>query len=190
MERPTPGSALEPDSHRVSEVQLFREDVVKSIKHPARIGMVTRVGGDSSDSDSSDSDEDNEEDEEGREVSEGSARIVWVDSKETTESVSDICVVDRAFMHGDIVAAASDPLGQTGTVVDVDMSVELELLNKDILKDFDSRRLRRVQCYSLLLILLYTPIITHPFFPLAIPGTSLVMFELFCYCGEDSVRFL
>jgi hypothetical protein len=33
----------------------------------------------------------------------------------------------RAFQHGDIVALASDPKGQTGTVVDVNLRVDLEL---------------------------------------------------------------
>jgi hypothetical protein len=33
----------------------------------------------------------------------------------------------RAFQHGDIVALASDPHGQTGTVVDVNLRVDVEL---------------------------------------------------------------
>jgi hypothetical protein len=33
----------------------------------------------------------------------------------------------RAFQHGDIVALTNDPKGQTGTVVDVNLRVDLEL---------------------------------------------------------------
>jgi ubiquitin-conjugating enzyme E2 O len=141
------------EGRRVSDVQLFREDVVQSVSHPERIGMVTRVGGDSSDSDSSDSEEENEDENnnnEDRSLSEGSARIVWVDSEETVEKVTDIRVLDRSFMHGDVVALASNPLGQTGIVIDVDMTVDLELLNKEIVRDVDSRRLRRVYCFPFL----------------------------------------
>lgn len=141
------------EGRRVSDVQLFREDVVQSVSHPERIGMVTRVGGDSSDSDSSDSEDENEDENnnnEDRSLSEGSARIVWVDSEETVEKVTDIRVLDRSFMHGDVVALASNPLGQTGIVIDVDMTVDLELLNKEIVRDVDSRRLRRVYYFPFL----------------------------------------
>jgi len=136
----------DPEGHRVADVQLFQEDVVQSLSNPGRIGMVTRVGGDSSDSESSDSEDDDEEDGvHDRTLAEGCARIVWIDSpQESVENVSDLQVVDRAFLHGDIVAMASDPLGQTGTVIDVDMSVDLEISNKEIVKDIDSRLLRRV----------------------------------------------
>ena len=34
-------------------------------------------------------------------------------------------MLDRELLHGDIVAAASDPSGQRGIVVDVDLTVDL-----------------------------------------------------------------
>jgi len=69
-------------------------------------------------------------------------------------------VVDRAFMHGDVVALASDPLGQTGTVINVDMSVDLEIFNKEILRDIDSRQLRRVRILLLLLSFKLCPFVS------------------------------
>lgn len=68
-------------------------------------------------SESEDEEEEQEEDEGEDEVTEGSARVCWINSEESTEKLGDIQVVDRAFLHGDIVAKANDPLGQTGTVV-------------------------------------------------------------------------
>ncbi|XP_024394860.1 probable ubiquitin-conjugating enzyme E2 23 isoform X2 [Physcomitrium patens] len=148
MDRPPEGGdGAEAEGLRASVVQLFQEDIVQSLANPGRIGMVTRVGGDSSDSDSSDS-EDEAEDDHDRTLAEGSARIVWIDSQESVEKVADLQVVDRAFMHGDIVALASDPLGQTGTVMDVDMAVDLETSNKEVVKNIDSRLLRRVRALS------------------------------------------
>lgn len=140
----------DPEGHRLSDGgQLFQEDVVQSVANPGRIGMVTRVGGDSSDSESSDSDDDDDENGPDRVLAEGCARIVWIDSpQESVEKVTDLQLVDRAFMHGDVVALASDPLGQTGTVIDVDMSVDLEVSNKEIVRDIDSRLLRRVRLVS------------------------------------------
>lgn len=147
MDRPPEGGdGAEAEGLRASVVQLFQEDIVQSLANPGRIGMVTRVGGDSSDSDSSDS-EDEAEDDHDRTLAEGSARIVWIDSQESVEKVADLQVVDRAFMHGDIVALASDPLGQTGTVMDVDMAVDLETSNKEVVKNIDSRLLRRVHLF-------------------------------------------
>ncbi|KAG0614322.1 hypothetical protein M758_6G168100 [Ceratodon purpureus] len=144
MDREAGGAEAEGEGQRVVDVQLFQEDVVVSLANPGRIGMVTRVGGDS-DSDSDSSDEEDEDGEHDRALEEGSARIVWIDSHESVEKVTDIKVVDRAFMHGDVVALASDPLGQTGTVVDVDMAVDLELSGKETVRGVDSRVLRRVR---------------------------------------------
>lgn len=143
----------EAEGHRVADVQLFQEDVVQSLGNPGRVGMVTRVGGDSSDSDESES----EEEDDGHEhaLAEGCARIVWIDSQESVEKVTDIQVVDRAFMHGDVVALASDPLGQTGTVIDVDMAVDLEVSSKEIVRDIDSRLLRRVRW----LVFMFVPLL-------------------------------
>ncbi|KAL0376247.1 UNVERIFIED_CONTAM: putative ubiquitin-conjugating enzyme E2 23 [Sesamum calycinum] len=39
-------------------------------------------------------------------------RVLWMDGSETTESINDVTVIDRGFLHGDYVAAASDPTGQ------------------------------------------------------------------------------
>jgi hypothetical protein len=144
MDRAPEAGGVDSDGYRAADVQLFQEDVVQSLANPGRIGLVTRVGGDSSDSESSDSEEEEDDEKHDRTLAEGCARIVWIDSQESVENVMDIQVVDRAFMHGDVVTLASDPLGQTGTVVDVDMSVDLELSSKEIMRDVDSRLLRRV----------------------------------------------
>ncbi|KAL2612071.1 hypothetical protein R1flu_023763 [Riccia fluitans] len=136
------------EGRSVGEVQLFREDVVQRVSQPSFIGVVAKVGGDSDSEDSSESDEEAEE-EEDEEVEIGCARVCWINADETTEKVGDIQVLDRAFLHGDIVARADDPLGQTGTVVDVEMKVDLEYPNGEIIKDVNSRRLRRVRAFAL-----------------------------------------
>lgn len=61
MERSPEAGGADAEGHRVSDVQLFQEDVVQSLANPGRIGMVTRVGGDSSDSESSDSEDDDDD---------------------------------------------------------------------------------------------------------------------------------
>jgi hypothetical protein len=45
---------------------------------------------------------------------EGHARVCWLGKEEidTDSPFGELQVVDRAFLHGDIVAKASNPLGQ------------------------------------------------------------------------------
>lgn len=122
-------------------VGLYREDVVQSALQPAVLGMVTKVAGDS-DSDDSESDDDETDT-----ISQGCARICWSNLEESTEKIDDIRVVDRAFLHGDIVAAVAAPLGQTGTVVNVDLRVDLELPSGEILRDVDSKKIKRIRTF-------------------------------------------
>ncbi|CAM6015206.1 unnamed protein product [Sphagnum balticum] len=135
--------------------------------------MVVKVGGDSdSEEDSEDDDEEEEEEEDAEEAQEqeqeedahhhqhhqnhhpelvkGYARILWLNSEKSTEELNGLEVLDRVLMHGDIVASALDPLGQTGTVVHVEMYVDLDLSKdlQDIVQDVDSRILRRVRAFN------------------------------------------
>ncbi|KAL2231709.1 UNVERIFIED_CONTAM: putative ubiquitin-conjugating enzyme E2 23 [Sesamum indicum] len=75
-------------------------------------------------------------------------RVLWMDGSETTESINDVTVVDRGFLHGDYVAAASDPTGQIGIVVDVNITFDLLTHDGSILKDKPSRELRRIRDFT------------------------------------------
>ena len=46
------------------------------------------------------------------------------------EPNADLRVLDRAFLHGDIVARASDALGQQGVVVAVHVDVDLQFADR------------------------------------------------------------
>ncbi|KAK2966818.1 hypothetical protein RJ640_026499 [Escallonia rubra] len=71
-------------------------------------------------------------------------RVLWMDESETTQNLDDVTVVDRGFLHGDYVASASDPTGQVGIVVDVNMSVDLLNSEGSMVKNVSSRDLKRV----------------------------------------------
>eukprot|EP00249_Psilotum_nudum_P022620 c28586_g2_i1 orf=186-2339(+) len=137
------------DLREVSSVKprfagLYREDVVQSSTNPLLRGMVTKVAGDSD----SDSSSDSEEQDDDSAIAQGCARVCWINSEESTERIADICVVDRAFLHGDIVALVASPHGQTGTVVNVDLLVDLELHNGEVLRGVDSRKLKQVRAFA------------------------------------------
>ncbi|XP_059070618.1 probable ubiquitin-conjugating enzyme E2 23 [Cryptomeria japonica] len=118
---------------------VYRSDVVQSRLEEGVFGMVTRVVGDS---DSSDYDNGEEDDVES--VLGDHARVVWSNLVETTEKVEDLIVVDRSFIHGDIVASILDPKGQIGTVVCIDLFVDLKMPFGEIKIDVPSKKLKRV----------------------------------------------
>lgn len=75
-------------------------------------------------------------------------RVLWLDDSESVEKTCDVTVIDRGFLHGDYVAAASDPAGQIGIVVDVDISVDLSRPDGSVMRDVPSRDLRRVRDFT------------------------------------------
>lgn len=74
----------------------------------------------------------------------GMIRVSWLNNTFTTEDITAVTVVDRSFLQGDIVASVSDPTGQLGQVVDVDITVDLRTGNGDTIRGVSSRDLRRV----------------------------------------------
>ncbi|KAL7002516.1 putative ubiquitin-conjugating enzyme E2 23 [Sarracenia purpurea var. burkii] len=75
-------------------------------------------------------------------------RVIWMDGSETTQKVSDVTVADRGFLHGDYVAAASNPTGQVGVVVDVNILVDLLTTDGSTIKNISSRDLKRVRDFT------------------------------------------
>ncbi|CAN6485144.1 unnamed protein product [Victoria cruziana] len=128
-------------------IYVYRHDVVRSAKKGGLIGMVRKVGGDL-DSDSSISDSEDDSESEGSLLN-GQVKVIWADHTESKDNADEIVVADRAFMHGDVVASASDPTGQTGTVVDVEIKVDLLAANGEIIKDISSRELLRVRDFTI-----------------------------------------
>ena len=124
--------------------QLVREDLVQKISKPKQIGIISKLPGDStciSNLGIIGEDVDGEQ----NCIPTGSARIAWLRSEETNEDMSDLQVLDRSFMLGDVVSLCSNPLGQTGIVMEISMDVDLELPSSGkIIEGIDSRRLRHV----------------------------------------------
>ncbi|KAF7841266.1 putative ubiquitin-conjugating enzyme E2 23 [Senna tora] len=75
-------------------------------------------------------------------------RVLWMDETESTQSFSDLRVVDRGFLHGDFVASASDPTGQVGVVVDVNISVDLLASDGSMVKEVSSKDLKRIRDFT------------------------------------------
>ncbi|KAM0865502.1 hypothetical protein ACQ4PT_043210 [Festuca glaucescens] len=66
---------------------------------------------------------------------------------ESIGKIDDFLTFERGFLHGDIVRPVSDPSGQMGRVVGVEMFVDLETNSGDIIKDVNSKQLSRVRSF-------------------------------------------
>ncbi|KAI9388902.1 hypothetical protein POPTR_009G136000v4 [Populus trichocarpa] len=75
-------------------------------------------------------------------------RVIWMGDVNPIQHVNDVTVIDRGFLHGDYVASASDPTGQVGVVVDVNISVDLLAPDGSVIKDVSSRDLVRVREFA------------------------------------------
>ncbi|CAA6666708.1 unnamed protein product [Spirodela intermedia] len=65
----------------------------------------------------------------GGSLAEGRVKIMWADGSETINPISNLAVVDREFVHGDIVASISDP-------------------TDNLAVDISSKKLKRVRDFS------------------------------------------
>ncbi|WJX21529.1 putative ubiquitin-conjugating enzyme E2 23 [Trifolium repens] len=137
----------EPDGvscKKSNAVQIYRRDVVKN-KNSGMIGIAIKVNGDS------DFEEGDESNNGGRTAALQTNELCvnWIDGSISTQNFSDVEVIDRGFLHGDRVAAASDPTGQVGVVVDVNMSVNLLAYHDgSIIKDVSSKALKRIRDFT------------------------------------------
>ncbi|XP_072994791.1 probable ubiquitin-conjugating enzyme E2 24 [Typha latifolia] len=96
-----------------------------------------------SDAESSDSEyQDNSES-----VYGGHAQSILSSLDDSIGKIDDFLAFERGFVHGDFVCSITDPSGQLGRVVDVDMIVDLETSSGDLIKDVNSKKLHRVRTF-------------------------------------------
>mmetsp|Transcript_37439 Transcript_37439/g.85806 ORF Transcript_37439/g.85806 Transcript_37439/m.85806 type:complete len:1060 (+) Transcript_37439:289-3468(+) len=108
-----------------SQQVIFTDDLVQHQDHQGRlheIGIVERAPN-SSDEESEDEDAIvDDDDDRGGKLPPGSAKVRWSKQESLrTELTSNLALLDRVFLLGDIVARASNQLGQTGIVVGMRM---------------------------------------------------------------------
>ncbi|CAH2059539.1 unnamed protein product [Thlaspi arvense] len=79
----------------------------------------------------------------------GRARDIFSNLEETIGKIDEFLSFERGFMYGDIVRSTTEPSGQSGRVINVDMSVNLESIHGKIVKDVDTKRLQKLRSISL-----------------------------------------
>lgn len=78
----------------------------------------------------------------------GHAQSILSSLAESIGKIDDFLACGRGFMHGDFVCSISDPSGQIGRVVDVDMMVDLETVSGDIIKNINSKELLKLHSFA------------------------------------------
>ncbi|XP_042060063.1 probable ubiquitin-conjugating enzyme E2 24 isoform X1 [Salvia splendens] len=77
--------------------------------------------------------------------------------EESIQKIDDLLMFERGFLNGDVVCLVSDPLGQMGKVVNVDMIVDLENMLGTKTQNVDSRHLQKIQSVSVGDCVIYGP---------------------------------
>ncbi|XP_020551950.1 probable ubiquitin-conjugating enzyme E2 24 isoform X1 [Sesamum indicum] len=78
----------------------------------------------------------------------GQACTIFSSLEETIEKIDDFLLFERGFLHGDIVCLVSEPLGQMGKVINVEMTVDLEKIDGSKIRNVSSRDLQRIRSLS------------------------------------------
>ncbi|XP_074308091.1 putative ubiquitin-conjugating enzyme E2 24 [Silene latifolia] len=75
----------------------------------------------------------------------GHAQSILSCLEDSIGKIDDFLSFERAFMHGDIVCAAGNPIGQMGKILKVDMYVDLDNVFGQVVKDVNSGKLLRMR---------------------------------------------
>ncbi|CAK7350588.1 unnamed protein product [Dovyalis caffra] len=78
----------------------------------------------------------------------GRASSIFSSLEESIGKIDDFLSFERGFIRGDVVCSVTDPSGQMGRVVNVNMLVNLENSHGRIIKDVDSKKLLKIRSIS------------------------------------------
>ncbi|WOL14577.1 putative ubiquitin-conjugating enzyme E2 24 isoform X2 [Canna indica] len=78
----------------------------------------------------------------------GHAQSILSGLDESIEKIDDYLSFERGFALGEIVCSVTDPSGQLGQVLDVDLIVDLETNSGELIKDVNSKNLLRVRSFT------------------------------------------
>ncbi|KAF5728680.1 ubiquitin-conjugating enzyme family protein [Tripterygium wilfordii] len=87
----------------------------------------------------------------------GQARSILSSLEESIGKIDDFLSFERGFLYGDIVCSATDPSGQMGKVVNVNMLVDVESVHGKIIKGVNSKNLLKIRSISVGDYVVYGP---------------------------------
>uniref|UniRef100_A0A2P2KKX3 E2 ubiquitin-conjugating enzyme n=2 Tax=Rhizophora mucronata TaxID=61149 RepID=A0A2P2KKX3_RHIMU len=78
----------------------------------------------------------------------GKACNILSSLEESIGKIDEFLSFERGFMHGDFVCSVTDPAGQMGRVVKLNLFVDLENIHGRIIKDIDSKKISKIRSIS------------------------------------------
>lgn len=78
----------------------------------------------------------------------GQAQSILSSLEQSIEKIDDFLSFERGFMYGDMVFSVTDPSGQMGRVVGIELLVDLENVHGKIIKDINSKNLSKIRSFS------------------------------------------
>lgn len=79
----------------------------------------------------------------------GQAQSILSSLEESIGKIDDFLSFERGFMHGDMVCSVTDPAGQMGRVISIDMLVDLENVHGKMVKNVNSKNLSKIRSISI-----------------------------------------
>ncbi|KAF9588429.1 hypothetical protein IFM89_010188, partial [Coptis chinensis] len=74
----------------------------------------------------------------------GQAQSILSNLERSIGRIDDYLAFERSFMYGDVVCYETDPSGQLGKVVDVDIIVDVETVHGEIVKEVNCKKLLKI----------------------------------------------
>ncbi|KAI4374117.1 hypothetical protein MLD38_012152 [Melastoma candidum] len=78
----------------------------------------------------------------------GNALSLLSNLEQSISKIDDFLCFERRFVLGDVVCSVTDPSGQMGRIIGLDMSVDLESSRGRIIRDVSSKKLVRIRAIS------------------------------------------
>lgn len=136
---------------------FFSEDIVYIKSQDDKKGVIERVGWEESSDEESESESESEEEEDEEDEEEESEKdklekdevlITWSDGTETKEKISNLQLVDRSFLHGDVVSLKTER--KMGTIIDVHQNVDIQkVISGEVIQNISSKKLQKFHPFSM-----------------------------------------
>ncbi|XP_010549319.1 PREDICTED: probable ubiquitin-conjugating enzyme E2 24 [Tarenaya hassleriana] len=78
----------------------------------------------------------------------GQAQNIFSSLEDTIGKIDEFLSFERGFSYGDIVRPITEPSGQTGRVININMFVDLESIHGKVIKEVDTNELQKLRSIS------------------------------------------
>ena len=127
------------DEEMPSSFSIYLEDIVATKKNPKQPGVVATLGWKKEE-------EEEDEEEQDDELAPDEVRVVWGPNDASVEKASQLVVLDRSMMIGNVVAKKSerDNISQTGLITQMDLRFTVKTVGKTVIENVNAKWLKPI----------------------------------------------